>query len=145
MERGLIPVSSLPWYAPTVVLLWMACQCRSQFRQSVARNPPTRGLPAARNLCTIAHITVLLVALTVHRQKGLITSHSYEPLFQAFWMAEAGALVGRPKPLPNKGLPPLPGLDLMQYPTRGLAPPATCFGPSGAEVPVPVQRSPLDL
>jgi hypothetical protein len=30
---------------------------------------PTRGLPAARNLCTIAHITVLLVALTAHRQK----------------------------------------------------------------------------
>jgi hypothetical protein len=30
---------------------------------------PTRGLAAARNLCTIAHITVLLVALTAHRQK----------------------------------------------------------------------------
>jgi len=29
---------------------------------------PTRGLTAARNLCTIAHITVLLVALTAHRQ-----------------------------------------------------------------------------
>jgi len=28
---------------------------------------PTRGLAAARNLCTIAHITVLLVALTAHR------------------------------------------------------------------------------
>lgn len=30
---------------------------------------PTRGLAAARNLCTIAHVTVLLVALTAHRQK----------------------------------------------------------------------------
>ena len=30
---------------------------------------PTRGISAARNLCTIAHITVLLVALTAHRQK----------------------------------------------------------------------------
>ncbi len=29
---------------------------------------PTRGLVAARNLCTIAHITVLLVALTAHKQ-----------------------------------------------------------------------------
>ena len=29
---------------------------------------PTRGLIPARNLCTIAHITVLLVALTAHRQ-----------------------------------------------------------------------------
>jgi hypothetical protein len=29
---------------------------------------PTRGLIAAQNLCTIAHITVLLVALTAHRQ-----------------------------------------------------------------------------
>jgi hypothetical protein len=29
---------------------------------------PTRGLIAAKNLCTIAHITVLLVALTAHRQ-----------------------------------------------------------------------------
>lgn len=29
---------------------------------------PTRGLTSARNLCTIAHITVLLVALTAHRQ-----------------------------------------------------------------------------
>jgi hypothetical protein len=29
---------------------------------------PTRGLVAAKNLCTIAHITVLLVALTAHRQ-----------------------------------------------------------------------------
>jgi len=28
---------------------------------------PTRGLAAAKNLCTIAHITVLLVALTAHR------------------------------------------------------------------------------
>jgi transposase len=28
---------------------------------------PTRGLTSARNLCTIAHITVLLVALTAHR------------------------------------------------------------------------------
>ena len=28
---------------------------------------PTRGLITARNLCTIAHITVLLVALTAHR------------------------------------------------------------------------------
>ena len=28
---------------------------------------PTRGLDAARNLCTIAHITVLLVALAAHR------------------------------------------------------------------------------
>jgi hypothetical protein len=30
---------------------------------------PTRGLAAARNLCTVAHITVLLVALTAQRQK----------------------------------------------------------------------------
>jgi len=29
---------------------------------------PTRGLIAAKNLCTIAHITVLLVALTAYRQ-----------------------------------------------------------------------------
>ena len=29
---------------------------------------PTRGLVAAKNLCTIAHITVLLVALTAYRQ-----------------------------------------------------------------------------
>jgi hypothetical protein len=28
---------------------------------------PTRGLDSARNLCTIAHITVLLVALAAHR------------------------------------------------------------------------------
>ena len=28
---------------------------------------PTRGLDAARNLCTIAHITVLVVALAAHR------------------------------------------------------------------------------
>ena len=28
---------------------------------------PTRGLNSARNLCTIAHLTVLLVALTAHR------------------------------------------------------------------------------
>ncbi len=32
----------------------------------------------------------------------------------------------------TQGLAPLPGRDLMQYPIRGLAPPATCFGPFGA-------------
>ena len=31
---------------------------------------PTRGLDAARNLCTISHITVLLVALAAHRAGG---------------------------------------------------------------------------
>jgi len=31
------------------------------------QNPTVKGLKAVRNHCTIAHITVLLVALTAHR------------------------------------------------------------------------------
>jgi len=45
---------------------------------------PTRGLVAARNLCTIAHITVLLVALTAYRQghaDHLAFVRSYVPRF----------------------------------------------------------------
>jgi hypothetical protein len=31
------------------------------------QNPTVKGLRAVRNHCTIAHITVLLVALTAHK------------------------------------------------------------------------------
>ena len=40
---------------------------------------PTRGLDSAPNLCTIAHITVLLVALAAHRTGCPINW----PLFEA--------------------------------------------------------------
>ncbi len=45
---------------------------------------PTRGLSSVRNLCTVAHITVLLVAWTAHRSghsDHLTFVHSFVPSF----------------------------------------------------------------
>jgi hypothetical protein len=57
--------------------------------------------------------------------------HTFQPQAHARgWIdAKHEAPEGRQKAIASQGLSPLPGLDIMQYPIRGLAPPDTRFGP----------------
>ncbi len=43
------------------------------------QDPPTRGLDVTRNLCTIAHITVLPVALAAHQSGSSDQRFLFEP------------------------------------------------------------------